>query len=209
MIYSQNNLPSFISGTSGYAIPAPELRVACPVPTGVTSVLAPWELQAVHPGHWHVIIEVNIPNAATDTQRVSFWPENMDKSTPRNDEYLNDEVLTTYSPVCQLALGDSVLGDSLITRYPGVPVFEVSKKVPAIVLGQVAEDIEFSTSESGMGKAAKVPAGSYILKSPLADRFYFITTAKLGKLYDGTVIPGEIPAETLSEVRAAWAKFGF
>ena len=77
-----------------------------------------------------------------------------------------------------------------------------------IVLGQVTGDSMFRMEESLLGKAAAVPADSYILKSPLVEQYYFNTPKKFEQLYGGVIHPGSLPNKALSDVKSAWARFG-
>ena len=204
-IYSPSNLPRFVPGTSGYAIPVPEERICCAVPSA-TNILAPWELQKAPLGAWHMIVELNMPENS-----VSFWPEGYPQGMPRCDEYSNNEVLYTCTPLQVMQYGENKAADLLYLTYrsyPGVQVFKVRKTVPVIVLGQVATEIMFRTAESLLGKAAAVPANSYVLKSPLVDQYYFNTPKKFGQLYGGVIHPGSVPSKALSDIKSAWARFG-
>ncbi len=204
-VYSPSNLPIFAPHTSGHAIPVPEERICCAVPYA-TNILAPWELQKAAVGAWHMIIELDMPK-----RNVTFWPEGYPEGMPRCDEYSNNEVLYTCTPLEVMQYGDNEAADLLYLTYrsyPGVKVFKVRKTVPVIVLGQVTRNSMFRTAESLLGKAAAVPADSYILKSPLVEQYYFNTPKKFEQLYGGVIHPGSVPNKALCDVKEGWANFG-
>ncbi|GEM_PF-2898531 len=208
-IYTPWDLPEFVPGTSGFAYPTPETRIACPVPAGVTSILAPWEQQRVGPDHWHVVVELNMP-----PEKVTYWPEAFPAGMPRHDEYGNDEVTTTFFPKRVVPYGADARADLLYTTYRNNPgnlrVFEIERTVPVVILGKVEEAVLFHTAESREGDAARVPAGSYLLCSPLRpDRCYFNAPEKFQKLYGERIFEGVVPGGAIQITREAWRTHGF
>ena len=173
-------------------------------------MLAPWEMHvASSDAYWHQVRELNLDGA--DPKVVSFWPEGMDKSTPRHDEYLNNGTLLEFGPVRVVPRGEHPCADHLYNLYgPGIQVFEIRKMVPVIVHGQIGdESIQFRTSESESEAGATVPPNSFILESPMKPgQAYFNTPKKFGQLYDGKVIPGPVPLGMIDGVKKSWQQYG-
>ena len=147
------------------------------------------------------------------------WPEGWPEGMNRCDEYLSDEVLEACRPLKVVSFGKNLAADILYLTYrafPKIRVFEIRKEAPVIVVGQVKKDIIFATAESEEGKGARVPAESFILRSPFRpDRWYFNTLDKFRKLYGddegglkGRIYEGPIPKAKLEGIRDAWNKFG-
>lgn len=210
--YDPKHLPPLVPGSDGHAIPTPEVRVATPILKG-TRVLAPWEYQfAKDDRSWHMVIELNLD--PSDTSRVSFTPEDLPDGTPRHDEYVNNEVLESTTPVGQLRRGDNPLGDHLFETYgDDTVVFQVEKTVPVKVIGQVPDDFvgkaHFVTHDSE-DLGAVIGAGVFILESAVRPgQYYFNTRPKFGKLYGGKVLPGPVPEEMIQAAIEAWKHFGF
>lgn len=163
MKYSFENLPKFVAGSSGVALPKPGATVAfCAVPVD-TSMMTPWGqvLEAKAGRHYHLAID------------------------PMGDHYPNDEFETFYE------IGEALnpLTDTRAAFLAGywsgkgfaaIEIREASKTKSAIVVGVLAEVGEFENVEG----TAPFEAGDVLLESPdIKGRMWPVKAATFAKKY--------------------------